>query len=81
MNVSSSACTCQLQAAQQQQHLSWPAQLHPHQLKLGISLHVPVLCCRFVFVVEGKVQVKHDGKTIDLAADDYAYFPPGSNDT
>lgn len=39
------------------------------------------LPCRFVFVVEGNVQVKHDGKAIDLAANDYAYFPPGSNDT
>ncbi|WIA10945.1 hypothetical protein OEZ85_011108 [Tetradesmus obliquus] len=36
---------------------------------------------RFVFMVEGNVQVKHDGKAIDLAANDYAYFPPGSNDT
>eukprot|EP00882_Tetradesmus_deserticola_P030397 GHRQ01034120.1.p1 GENE.GHRQ01034120.1~~GHRQ01034120.1.p1 ORF type:complete len:252 (+),score=60.48 GHRQ01034120.1:306-1061(+) len=38
---------------------------------------------RFVFVVEGNIQVKRTtgSKTIDLAANDYAYFPPGSNDT
>jgi glyoxylate utilization-related uncharacterized protein len=35
---------------------------------------------RFVFVVDGEVSVTHGGKTLKLAANDYAYFPPGSMD-
>jgi glyoxylate utilization-related uncharacterized protein len=37
--------------------------------------------CRFVFVVEGNVTVKHEGKALTLGANDYMYFPPGSKDT
>jgi glyoxylate utilization-related uncharacterized protein len=50
-------------------------------------LTLAVLCCvycypcRFVFVVEGNVTVKHEGKTLTLGPNDYAYFPPGSKDT
>jgi uncharacterized cupin superfamily protein len=63
-------------------------QQQQQQQQQSLHLQVWMICCcsaarvcRFVFVVEGKVQVKHDGKAIDLVANDYAYFPPGSNDT
>eukprot|EP00878_Enallax_costatus_P025359 GHUV01027130.1.p1 GENE.GHUV01027130.1~~GHUV01027130.1.p1 ORF type:complete len:192 (+),score=53.65 GHUV01027130.1:328-903(+) len=36
---------------------------------------------RFVFVVDGTVQVGHEGKSISLSSNQYAYFPPGSNHT
>lgn len=46
-------------------------------------LHAVCILCarRFVFVVDGEVQVKHGGKALKLAANDYVYFPPGSSDT
>lgn len=37
--------------------------------------------CRFVFVVEGQITVKHGDKNLKLLANDYVYFPPGSTDT
>lgn len=57
-----------------------------HLFHVGVVCVTNVLsfrscCCRFVFVVNGEIEVKHGGKTLKLVANDYVYFPPGSTDT
>lgn len=39
---------------------------------LACSCH----CCRFIFVVEGEVQVKQGSKSIKLPTNHWAYFGP-----
>jgi glyoxylate utilization-related uncharacterized protein len=54
-----------------------PCAFHPYRWHAMLS----TVLLRFVFVVDGEVSVKHGGKTLKLAANIYAYFPPGSTDT
>ncbi len=44
------------------------------------SFEVLMSCNRFVFVIEGEIQVSVDGKTVKLAADHWAYLPPGTTE-